>query len=161
MAHLTLMGTVLLLLAPTSWLFFIEWAAEGSGRNVDGYQFPLGLKLAGAMVALLVSAIRAYGLLGLRRTFAEAHEGRPLSEAAVLGFRRFARMELAMVFAGVAQVAANSAILSLAAPGGRGAVSITFGSTQIGALFLALLLLFAAEIFAEGKRAHDEVSYFL
>lgn len=157
MAIFVVIGIVaVLVIGPVTWLFFIEQAANRFAPPLAGTAFPFDLRLAGAAIALAGGLPRAYGLLGLRRTFLEARAGRALSEAAVLGFRRFARVEFAMVPVGVLQATGYGLVVSMAQPGAERALSLTVGTPQLTALFLALLLLFTAEVFAEGKRAVDE-----
>lgn len=105
--------------------------------------------------------MRAFGLLGLHRTFAEATSNRPLSERAVVGFRHFARVELLRVPIRIVQFAGFGDVISLADNVEGGSVPIRFGSPEIGAFFIALLLVFAAEVFAEGRHAADENASFL
>lgn len=157
MAALTIIAIVgSVAFGPIIWLFFIDWAAAEAGLRLQSRSFSTDLQVAGAAIALIGGLVRAYGLLGLHRTFTEAARRRPLSESAVLGFRRFARVELLMVPLAIAQLAAFGYIVSLTDNFAGGSVSIRFGTPELGSLFLALLLVFAAEVFAEGKRAADE-----
>ena len=162
MAMLTTVGIAgSLIIGPVIWLFFIDWAAAANGFRVQPQSFSIDLRLVGAFVALMGGLVRAFGLLGLRRTFTEAASDRPLSEYAVVGFRRFARVELLMVPVGVVQLAAFGYLVSLADSVDGGSVPIRFGTPELGAFFIALLLVFAAEVFAEGRRAADENASFL
>ncbi|RJY09890.1 DUF2975 domain-containing protein [Aurantiacibacter aquimixticola] len=162
MATLTTIGIAAsLIIGPVIWLFFIEWAAAASRFGSQPQSFSTDLRLAGAFIALMGGIVRAYGLLGLRRTFTEAASKRPLSKRAVVGFRRFARVELLMVPIGIVQFSAFGYVVSLSDNIDGGSVSIRFGTPELGAFFIALLLAFAAEVFAEGRRAADENASFL
>lgn len=162
MVMLTTIGIAAsLTIGPIIWLFFIDWAAAANGFRVQPQSFSMDLRLAGAFIALVGGIVRAFGLLGLLQTFTEAASDRPLSERAVVGFRRFARMELLMVPIGIVQLAAFGYVVSLADNVEGGSVPIRFGTPELGAFFIALLLVFAAEVFAQGKRAADENASFL
>ncbi|MEM6852568.1 MAG: hypothetical protein AAF527_12620 [Pseudomonadota bacterium] len=136
-------------------------AAAGAQLPYDPSAVGLSGRVAGCLVWLLGAAIQAYGLLGLRRTFAEAQAGRPLSSLSLKGFQRFAWASVASAAYGVAQHTALILILSVSDPATPGAVSIQFGSHQAQALFIGLLMVFVAEVFAEGKRAADETAAFI
>lgn len=162
MATLTTIGIAAsVTIGPVVWLFFIEWAAAAVGFRVQPQSFSIDLKLAGASIALLGGLIRAFGLVGLRRTFVEAASDRPLSERAVIGFRRFARVELLMVPVRIVQLAAFGYVVSLADGVEGGSIPISLGTQDVGAFFIALLLVFAAEVFAEGRLAVEENASFL
>ena len=162
MALASLIGAVtVVLLGPLMWLVFFDFVVAGMGPPFVAADFTTTDRLLGALVALTGGVVRAYGLLGLRRTFLEAAQGHALSATAVGGFRRFARVEVAMVLLGVAQAALYGAIATAASPALEGALPIRFGTPEIGALFIALLLMFATEIMAQGQRAADENARFL
>lgn len=162
MAGITLVGTAaVVLIGPAMWLIFFDRVVAGMGPPFAADDFSSTQRLLGALVALIGGAIRAYGLLGLRHTFVQAARGAPLSARSVRGFRRFARVEAVMVLVGIAQNAAFGAIATSASPELERALPIQIGSPEIGALFIALLLMFAAEMMAEGQRAADENAAFL
>ncbi len=165
MAHMTLAGAIALpCIAAVIWLFWDDLAPLAAGNLGAGFDIenlsPLS-RLAGFAVALAGAGIQVVGLLGLRRTFQEGAAGRPLSARSVLGFRRFARVAVIMVFVGIVQNTAYIVIFSISDPSTQGQLSINFGSDEIRALFMALLLLFVARVFAAGKRAADENAAFL
>lgn len=161
----TLLGAFALpLMAVVIWLFWGQLAPYAAGNlqhafNLSGLS--VGGKLAGFTLSLIVAAIQAYGLLGLRATFLEAKAGNPLSERAINGFRRFAWVALVMVFMGIIQRTGLIVIFSLSDPVHQGMLDIKVGSNELKALFMGLLLVFVAYVFAEGKRAKDENETFL
>ncbi len=165
LAMLTLFGAVAMpVTAALIWLFWdhlAPLASAGLPRAYDVTSLGAGARLAGFGLSLLGAAVQSYGLLGVRRTFLEAAAGRPLSAPAVGGFRRFAWVSLTMVFVEVVQRTGLIAIVSASDPNFRGALSIEVGTNELGGLFMGLLLVFVAHIFAEGKRASDENAAFL
>ena len=165
MAHVTLLAAVALPLATAAiWIFWDQLAPRGVGNLVHFYDVTsLGLlaRLAGFSLFLFGAGVQAYGLLGLRRTFQEAAAGNALSARAVLGFRRFAWVALAMVFIGIVQQTGLIAIISASDPARPGALSINLGTNELKALFMALLLVFVAHVFAEAKKTKDENAAFL
>ena len=66
-----------------------------------------------------------------------------------------------MVFFGIIQRAGYIALFSVSDPDHLGRLDIQFGSTELKALFVGLLLVFVAYVFAEGKQAKDENEAFL
>ncbi|MEM9495406.1 MAG: DUF2975 domain-containing protein [Pseudomonadota bacterium] len=165
LAQATLIGAVLLpLMAAGIWLFWDRLAGLAAGDVAQAYDATgLGApaRLAGFALSLAGALVQAYGLLGVRRTFLEAAAGRTFSARSVGGFRRFAWVSLAMVFIGIVQRAGLVAILSMSDPSKPNALSIQFGSNDVKALFMGLLLVFVAHVFSEGKRAKDENETFL
>ncbi len=165
LSYFTLTGAVALpLIAVCTWIFWDTLAPMASGNlqhvfDVKGLS--AGERIAGFTVSMLGAAIQAFGLLALRSTFREAAAGRPLSAKAIKGFRHFAWITLVMVFVGIAQYTGLVAILSLSDPAHPGMMEIKVGSNELKALFLGLLLVFVAHVFAEGKRAKDENETFL
>ncbi|MEO1241751.1 MAG: hypothetical protein AAFX54_07560 [Pseudomonadota bacterium] len=165
LAQLTLAAAAALpVIAALIWIFWdalAPLAAAQIGSPYDLTALGAGGRFAGFGVMLVGAALQAYGLLGLRRTFLEASRDRALSTAAVNGFRRFAIISLVMVFIGIVQRAALIIIFSLSDPAHQGALSIQFGTPELKALFMGLLLVFVAQVFAQGKKAQDENAAFL
>ena len=165
LATLALIGAVAFpLMAAAIWLFwdqFAPFAAANLPGVYDLTSLDAGARLTGFGLSMAGAAIQSYGLLGLRRTFLEAAQGRALSARAVEGFSVFAWVSLIMVFVGILQRAGLIAVISLSDPAYQGALSIQFGSRELGAAFMGLLLVFVAHVFAEGKKAKDENDAFL
>ncbi|WP_299324489.1 hypothetical protein [Parasphingopyxis sp.] len=165
LALATLAGAIALpVLTIIIWLFwdyFAPTAAANLGQGFDLSTLGVGARMAGFAVSMVGAAIWSYGLLSLRRTFAEAADGRPLSLAAVRGFRRFAWVAFLMVFVGIVQNTLYIMIYSISDPNRDGQLSIHFGSGELGALFIGLLFVFVAHVFATGQRAVDENAAFL
>lgn len=127
--------------------------------NLSG--LTLGMQVA--LFALLVfpTAFSCWGLVGLRRTFLEAADGRTFSTAAVSGFRRFALVSLIMVCLNLIINPAIEAIFTHADPTQPGAFSIVFGSEQFEAIFNAVMIFFVCHVFVLAKEAKDENDAFL
>ena len=162
MAAATSIGIVaVLLFGPVLWLVFVDQPVGAMGEVYENADFTMTDRLLGAGVALVGAVIRAYGLLGLRTTFLEARDGRPLSVASIHGLRRFARVEAIMVLVGALQAGLYGAIATAANDAVQNELAIRFGSAEAGALFIALLLTFAAQVMAEGQKAVQENAAFV
>ena len=165
LAQLTLLGAIALpASAAAIWLFWRQlapFAAENLQYAFDVRNLGVGGRLAGFSLSLLAAAIQAFGLLGVRQTFLEAAHGRAFSSLAVSGFRRFAWVSLIMVLVGIFQRTLLIVIFSLNDPNKGGTLSIQLGSSELSAFFLALLLVFVAKMFTEGKLVKDENDSFL
>lgn len=140
---------------------FAPLAPDRLGRAFDLAHLPSWAWGAGLAISLIGAGITSYGLLGLRRTFLEASEGRAFSAVSLDGFRRFAWVTLVMALYGIARHTALVAIFSAADPATPGMLTIQVGSGEFKEIFLALLLLFAANVFADAKLAKDENDAFL
>ena len=136
-------------------------AAQNLDIVYDVTSLSIGARLIGFILFLITAVIQAYGLLGLRRTFLEAARGFPYSSRAISGFKRFAWVSLIMVFLGIMQQTGLIMILSLSDPAHQGAFAVQFGSRELKAFFMGLLLVFVAHVFSVGKQAKDENETFL
>lgn len=148
------------IIAAGIWLFWDDLAPlAGSGLEVTSLS--ASGRLAGFGLSLGAALLQAYGLLGLSRTFAEGAAGRALSAASVSGFRRFAWVTLWMVPARVVLTTAITTLVSMndSVPGGS--VALYFGSSEVSAVFIGLLLVFTAQVFAQGQAAQAENEAFL
>lgn len=165
MAYVALIAAIALpALTVILWSFWDKLAvlpAQGLAQIYDPTLMGLPARLAGFAVFFLAALIQAYGLLGLRETFLEGAAGTPLSARAVNGFRRFAWVCLIMVFVGMVQHTVLVLLLSVSDPSQMGALSIQFGSKEFGGLFIALMLIFVAQVFSVGQRAADENQAFV
>ncbi len=165
LSHITLIAAIALPVAAGAiWLFWNDLPAYAAGNLQHVYDvrgLGVGARFVGFGLFLAGAAIQAYGLLGVRRTFLEAAEGRAHSARAISGFRRFAWVSLIMVFVGIVQRTGLVMILSMSDPSHQGALSVQFGTNELKALFMGLLLVFVAYIFMEGKQAKDENEAFL
>ena len=165
LAQLTLAAVVALpCIAAAIWLFWDQLAPAAAGdlaRHYDPTALGAGARAAGFGLSLAGALLQAYGLLGVRRTFLEAAESRPLSASSVNGFRRFAWVSLAMAFVTVVQRTGLVVILSMSDPSKPGALSFSLGTPDLKAIFTGLLLVFVAQVFSHGKTAKDENDAFL
>ncbi|MEP3245370.1 MAG: DUF2975 domain-containing protein [Sneathiella sp.] len=165
LAQVTLLGVIALPLSAVAiWLFWDQFANLAIGNLQHPYDvtdLSLEARLAGCALFLFGACLQAYGLLGVRQTFLEAAKGNALSARSVEGFRRFAWVSLSMVFVGIAQHTGLIILFSLSDPAHQGALSVQVGSEEVKALFMALLLVFIAHVFAEGRSAKEENETFL
>ena len=165
LATLTLFGAAAFpFMAAATWLFWDQLAPAALGNLPAAYDvtsLDANGRLAGFGLSMIGAVLQSYGLLGLRRTFLEASYGNAFSARAVDGFRTFAWVSLIMVFVGIIQRTGLIAIVSVSDPAYQGALSIQFGSHELGRFFTGLLLVFVAHVFAEGKKAKDENEAFL
>jgi len=161
---ITLVGAIIIpAIAVGVWLFWEQVAPYIKGNLANSFDLNLsvGERVIGFSISLVGAVIHVYGLLSLRTTFLEAKKGNPLSSKAIQGFQRFALTTLITVFVGIIQYTSYLLLFSLNGSFDKGTISIQFGSNELKALFMALLLIFVAHIFAEGKRAIDENKSFV
>jgi hypothetical protein len=165
MARVTLLGAAALpVLAAAIWIyldFFGRLAMDSGFMAFDPGAVGLSGRLAGFVVSLAGAGLQVWSLLCLRKTFQEAADGRALSAVAVFSFRRFAWISLAMVFVGIAQHTGYVAIVSMSDPDLPNQIAIRFGSGELKSLLIALLFVFAAQVFAAGREAQEENAAFL
>lgn len=165
LSRATLLGAFALpLITAAIWVFWAQLAPHAAANLqhiFDLSSLSIGERFAGFTLSLIGAVIQAYGLLSLRTTFLEAKAGNPLSEKAIHGFRRFAWVVLVMVLIGIIQRTGLIVIFSLSDPAHQGRLDVQFGSNELKTLFMGLLLVFVAHVFAEGKRAKDENETFL
>lgn len=165
LSRLTLISAFALpLITAAIWLFWKELAPYVLGNlqhifNIGGLS--VNERLIGFTLSLVCVAIQVVGLLSLRQTFLEAAAGNPLSEKAIHGFRRFAWVAFIMVFMAIIQRTGLIALFSLSDPEYQGRIDVQLGTNELKALFMGLLLVFVARVFAEGQRAKDENETFL
>lgn len=142
------------------WLFWDQLAPlAGSGLEVTSLSVPG--RIAGFGLSLCAALLQAYGLIGLSRTFTQGAAGRALSAASVAGFRRFAWVTLWMVPIRVIVATGITTLISMSDSVPGGSLSLKFGSQEVGAAFIGLLLVFTAQVFAQGHAAQAENEAFL
>ncbi|WP_428409681.1 hypothetical protein [Hyphococcus sp.] len=165
LAGLTLAASIALPLAAMGvWLFWDQLAPASNDPALPYYDpaaLGAGARLAGFALFLTGALTQAYGLLGLRQTFLEAAAGRALSLLSVYGFRRFAWVSLFMAAFAIVQRTGLIALLSASDPTKQNALSIQIGTPELKAIFMGLLLVFVAQVFAQAKAAKDENDAFV
>lgn len=155
-----LAAAALPLFAAAIWLFWDDLAPL-AGTGLDTASIGLAGRFTGFSLAFIAALIQSYGLLGLAQTFDEGAKGRALSARAVAGFRRFAWTALLLVPIRIALYTANTLIVTMSdtVPGNQ--LSIKLGTPELSAFFTALLLVFTAQVFAQGHAAKEENEAFL
>jgi hypothetical protein len=165
MAKITFVGIIALpLLSASLWLapdLYSDWLRGTLGLGEDKSGIALSARFAGCAVSLAGAGLQVYGLLGLRRTFQETAAGHWLSLRSVTSFRRFAWVSVAIVPVGIIQASAYSAILSAGNPSIQNVLTVSIGSAEVTALFTALAFVFAAHVFAAGRKAEAENESFV
>jgi len=164
MARLTIAAAFALpLIQVIVWLFWDTLAAQSpvAVTGLDVTALDLKGRIIGFSAGLAVSLVQAYGLLGLSKTFAEGARGDALSVRAITGFKRFAWTALALVPAKVITQTLNILLVSISDPQSPGQLSIQFGSGDLSAAFMAILLVFVAHVFTQGHAAQEENKAFI
>lgn len=151
-------GVVLSILMWSHLEAFVALTSDPLAAPYDLSHMSLSMRLIGGAVSLSGALIGAYGLLNLRRTFLEASAGRALSLLSVMCFRRFAWVSLILVMVGIVQSSLYGVIYSMSDVNSQNQVSVTFGSLEMGQLFSAVLLVFAAQVFAMGRQAEEDAA---
>lgn len=161
LCHLTRLAAFAMpLVAAGIWLFWDDLAPLAQ-TGLDVTAMGPGARAAGFALALGAALLHAYGLLGLSQTFAEGAAGRALSAKSVAGFRRFAWIALLLVPIRVALYSANVMLVTMSdsVPGTQ--LAIKLGTPEISAFFTALLLVFTAQVFAQGHALQQENEAFI
>lgn len=165
LSKLTLLSACFMpLMAIAIWLFWDSLAIYAAGNlhyKYDLQGMSLGSKGVGFLISISAALVQSYGLLGLKQTFDAASNGHTFSDDSLIGFRRFAWVTLAMVPIGVIQNTLFIIVYSLSDPSHMGTLDISLGSNEAKSLFIGVLLVFVAHVFAEGKAAKDENDTFL
>lgn len=108
------------------------------------------------LLTMVPGAVAVWGLVALRGLFDAYRRGAVFAPGNALRLRRFAVSVVVAAIAKIAIVPVMSVVLSWHNPPGSRAVSIAFGSDDIGALFVGLLFLVVAWIMAEAQRLAED-----
>ncbi len=156
-------GAILVWPVAAAWLWVAMAPAIAAGMPQLGKaaQFTPTILAAGALLAFVIGCVQSYGLSGARKTLFAVADGNPMSVSAIDGLRRFARVELLMVFLSVLQHTLSILIVTGLQASGEASLSLNIGSHHIGRLALAAVLLFAVEGMARGRSAIEENETFL
>ena len=147
-------------IAALIWFFWDDLAPlAGTGLDVTALDTPG--RLLGFLLSLVGALIQSYGLLGLAKTFQEGARGDALSQTAVAGFRRFAWTVLLLVPVRALTYTLTVLLVTMrdAIPGNQLAIKV--GTPELSGLFMGLILVFLAHVFAEGHAAQEENKAFL
>lgn len=112
------------------------------------------------VMALYVS-IGLTGLFFLRRAFANFAAGELFNPANSRDLRRFAGLLLVQAVATPLHFALSSVLLSLNHPAGEKILSITFGSNELNAIAVGLVLWVMSDLLVEGSRLQTENQQFV
>lgn len=160
--------TALLILVPIAALFFLvdlssfgQFVRNSIGLPVqwrtvsDGQWYGLW-----ALMALYVS-IGMVGLYFLRRAFANFANGELFNLANSRDLRRFSILLLVQAIVTPLHFALSSVLLSLNHPAGEKMLSISFGSNEIRAIGVALVLWVMSNLLVEGCKLQTENRQFV
>lgn len=128
----------------------IEWQTVSAGQ---WYAF-------WALTALYLS-IGLVGLYFLRRAFANFAQGELFNMANSRDFRGFSILLLAQALATPLHFALSSALLSLNHPAGEKMLSIAFGSNELKAIGVAIVLWVVSNLLLEGCKLQTENRQFV
>ncbi|MEM9334381.1 MAG: DUF2975 domain-containing protein [Pseudomonadota bacterium] len=137
-------------LAQNSVRLAIQWRTV-----VDWQLYALWLATA------LYLSIGLVGLAFLRRAFANFADGELFNVANSRDLRRFAVLLLIQAVATPVHGAVTSVLLSMNHPGGQKILSIGFGSPELKATGVALVLWVMSELLVEGSRLQSENRQFV
>ncbi|MEM8799485.1 MAG: DUF2975 domain-containing protein [Pseudomonadota bacterium] len=150
---------ILPLFVAISWVFLDDFGPALSGSTgvyVDVAHVSITWRLVGFAVSMIPCGLTMYGLWRLSAMFQECAEGRFFSLDAVRGFRGFAWMILIAAALRPIVGAALSVVLTMGNPPGQRQLAIQFGSTELTAVFVGLLLVAIAHILEEGRKLSDD-----
>lgn len=151
-------------MAAAIWLFWdtlAPMAAPAAAAGLDVTSIGISGRLGGFALSLTGALVQAYGLLGLAQTFEEGATGQALSARSVAGFQRFAWVTLLMVPLRIVLATGTALVISMTDSVPGNSLSLRLGTPELGALFMGLALVFAAQVFAQGHAADAENQAFL
>lgn len=106
-------------------------------------------------------AIGLTGLYFLRRAFANFATGELFNQANSRDLRRFSIFLFAQVLAKPLHFALSSVLLSLHHPAGEKMLSISFGSSEITVIALAMILWVTSDLLVAGSKLQAENNQFI
>ena len=112
-------------------------------------------------VTMLYASIGLVGLHFLQRAFAKFAKGELFNFINSRNIRRFAIFLLAQSAAKPIYDALSSVLLSLNHPAGEKVLAITFGSNEIRAVALAMILWVVSDLLIEGSKLQSENQQFI
>lgn len=166
MAVLSLVGFILLpiitvyvFIAPDSshWLMF---HIDHLGAQLTG-SIPLPYRLAALLWALVPTAFTMWALWSLARLFRLYARAQVFSQEALSALNHVAVALFAGVVVGIAVQAPISLVLSWPNGTDHREISLSFGSGDIGRLFIAGVVLVIAKVMREAQRVADENAKFV
>lgn len=131
----------------------------GLPAPVDGFS-PL-TRFLGWLCTMIPGGIMVWGLSEVRRMLQETAAGHYFSLSAVCHFRRFSWAMLLYAGALPVQSAFLSVVLTMHNPPGERMLAIRLGTTELNALFVAILFVIIAHVLEEGRKIADENATFL
>lgn len=160
-----LLTITLALIGALALLFNIDWFANLAKENfaapiiwstVSQWQW-----ISFWVVTLVYVAIGLVGLYFLHRAFAQFAKGELFNLINSLNIRRFAIFLLAQSAAKPIYYALSSALLSMNHPAGEKLLAITFGSNEIRAVALAMILWVVSDLLVAGSKLQSENQQFI
>ena len=171
MAAVTLCFIIAMLLLNAAYWFYPDRAHDGfaisltnetvSNLNVDVAAFPWWQKLGGAVLSSLPLLALAAALWHLRALFQCYGRREYFSPAAADHLGRTGRFVGLWVILKLPSEPLTSFWATMHLPAGQHAITVTFGSPQIVALFLAACIIIVARILRQASELHSEHRLFV
>ena len=161
-------SSALLILVPVATLYFavdIDTFRQFVGKS---FMLPIQWQTVSdwqwyALLALMAFylSIGLVGLYFLRRAFANFAKGELFNLANSRDLRRFSVLLLLQTLATPLHIALSSILLSLNHPAGEGILSISFGSNELRAIGVGLVMWVMSSLLTEGSKLQSENRQFV
>ncbi len=160
--------TALLILVPAVSLYFLfnlnalaEFIRGSIGLPIRWHGVSTGQWYAFWALTMLYLSIGLVGLYFLRRAFANFATGELFNMANSRDLRRFSILLLIQALATPLHFALSSVLLSLHHPAGQKMLSISFGSNELRAVGVAIVLWVLSNLLLEGCKLQSENRQFV
>ena len=160
--------TALLLLVPIAALYYLinigsfaELISSSTGLPIQWSTVSTNQWYGVWMLAALYISIGLVGVYFLRRAFANFAKGEFFNLANSRDLRRFSILLLLQTLLAPLHFALSSVLLSLNHPAGEKMLSLAFGSNEIRAIGVALVLWVMSNLLVEGSRLQTENRQFV
>ncbi|MEM1175749.1 MAG: DUF2975 domain-containing protein [Pseudomonadota bacterium] len=160
--------SLILVVAPIAALFFLvtleafaRLAQANIGLPIQWWTVSSGQWYALWLLTVAYVSIGLTGLFFLRRAFLNFAKGELFNLANSRDLRRFSVFFFAQALATPVHIALASLLLSMNHPAGEKMLSIAFGSQELKAIAVALILWVMSDLLVEGCKLHSENQQFI
>ncbi|MEM1403053.1 MAG: DUF2975 domain-containing protein [Pseudomonadota bacterium] len=140
---------------------FAQLAQENIGLSIQWWTVSNAQWYAVWLVTMLYVSLGLVGLYYLRRAFQNFAQGELFNDENSRDLRRFSLFLIAQAFATPLHVSIASVLLSLNHPTGEKLLAISFGSNEVKAIGVALVLWVLSDLLVEGGKLQSENQQFV
>ena len=150
------------IVSAVAWLFINSLPGEMQGTILPHYArlpLPVSARLLGLAASLLPGAVAMYGVIVLIRLFKLYEQGEIFRAGNVRCFQKLSRVLIIWCVANVLSGPLMSIALTLHHGHGQRLLVVGFGSPDMTALLVGLILAVIAWVMEEGRKLQDEQDY--